>query len=527
MKILRQFIMKQKFLYSITAISLFTSCGHDHDHDHDGHHNHDHDNHHGHFQHSDDEDLDPIVITQYNKLTELFMEHPPLIQGKSSKFIIHLTRLVDFKPIRSGQLEVKIIPNTGKEVLVKSEMPARKGVYTPSVIPNFAGKAKMEISLFGKDINSTHSIPDVFVYKTEQEIESTPETEENSNEIVFLKEQQWEIEYATVPVIVKPMAKTVSATGILRLPKSNVVKLTSPIEGTVAWTESKKFLEIGSKVKEGDQLFLIKPNTGWNSGLSKLKEQYLLARLELEKLEDLLEKEAVAQKRVEEARIKMNTLAHALSRMGIRNPDGSTDSIIARINSPRDGLISLININPGERVKEGDVLAVIINSENMILEASIPNSRVAQIKETADATFRIGGDEMVYRISDLGGKPISEEPVPSKDTNFSKFVFQFPNKDGKFDTGTPVVVKITDRPKDKCVVIPEASVMEDQGRKMIYVQTAGETVEKRYPYLGDSDGEWTEVISGVNLDERIVTKGTSMIRLASLGEMEMGHGHAH
>jgi hypothetical protein len=69
--------------------------------------------------------------------------------------------------------------------------------------------------------------------------------------------------------------------------------------------------------------------------------------------------------------------------------------------------------------------------------------------------------------------------------------------------------------------------MEDQGRKMIYVQTAGETVEKRYPYLGDSDGEWTEVISGVNLDERIVTKGTSMIRLASLGEMEMGHGHAH
>ena len=38
--------MKQKFLYSITAISLFTSCGHDHDHD--WHHNHDHDNHHEH-----------------------------------------------------------------------------------------------------------------------------------------------------------------------------------------------------------------------------------------------------------------------------------------------------------------------------------------------------------------------------------------------------------------------------------------------------------------------------------------------
>ena len=111
--------MKQKFLYSITAISLFSSCGHDHDHDHDGNHNHDHDNHHehhdpdhGHGHHSDDEHLDPIVITQYNKLTELFMEHPPLIQGKSSKFIIHLTRLVDFKPIRSGQLEVKLIPKT-------------------------------------------------------------------------------------------------------------------------------------------------------------------------------------------------------------------------------------------------------------------------------------------------------------------------------------------------------------------------------------------------------------------------------
>jgi cobalt-zinc-cadmium efflux system membrane fusion protein len=62
---------------------------------------------------------------------------------------------------------------------------------------------------------------------------------------------------------------------------------------------------------------------------------------------------------------------------------------------------------------------------------------------------------------------------------------------------------------------------------LVYVQSGGQTVEKRYPRLGISDGQWIEVLNGVSAGERVVTRGAQMVRLSSLGDMEMGHGHAH
>jgi len=122
---------------------------------------------------------------------------------------------------------------------------------------------------------------------------------------------------------------------------------------------------------------------------------------------------------------------------------------------------------------------------------------------------------------------ISEEPIAAARAGFSRFLFEFENQNSQFAEGTAVSIRVLGEANQPCLAIPVEAVQEEQGLDLVYVQSGGETVEKRYPRLGISDGEWIEVLNGVSAGERVVTRGAQMVRLSSLGDMEMGHGHAH
>jgi multidrug efflux pump subunit AcrA (membrane-fusion protein) len=60
-----------------------------------------------------------------------------------------------------------------------------------------------------------------------------------------------------------------------------------------------------------------------------------------------------------------------------------------------------------------------------------------------------------------------------------------------------------------------------------YVQTEGESFEKRELKLGASDGEMVEVISGIVAGERVVSKGGYQIKLSTASGTLPAHGHEH
>ena len=78
------------------------------------------------------------------------------------------------------------------------------------------------------------------------------------------------------------------------------------------------------------------------------------------------------------------------------------------------------------------------------------------------------------------------------------------------------------------LTIPNQAIIEEQGRYSIFVQVTPELFEKREIKTGQTDGIRTEVISGLADNERIVTKGAVMIRLAqSTGALDAHSGHVH
>ena len=77
------------------------------------------------------------------------------------------------------------------------------------------------------------------------------------------------------------------------------------------------------------------------------------------------------------------------------------------------------------------------------------------------------------------------------------------------------------------LVIPVSAMVEEQGIYYVYVQTSGESFQKRELKLGANDGQKVQVLSGLAEGERVVTKGGYQIKLAQASGALPAHGHEH
>src|SRR6185503_17175439 len=58
-------------------------------------------------------EMPTLDVTDWTDKTELFMEYPPLVAGKTALFAVHLTRMIDFKPVTAGQTTLEFTPEGG------------------------------------------------------------------------------------------------------------------------------------------------------------------------------------------------------------------------------------------------------------------------------------------------------------------------------------------------------------------------------------------------------------------------------
>jgi len=469
-----------------------------------------------------------VVVTQYTAKSELFMEHGALVRGMPEQLVIHLTRTSDFTPITVGSLEVRLISASGETYSIIADRPARDGIFLPVLQPPFSGQVRMELSLSSPQLKDVQVLENVTVYGSTSAIPHAAAEPENPNAISFLKEQQWVIDFANEPAVRRAVKQSIPAVATFRIPSGGQAILPAPSAGIILFPPDSDALEAGMTVARGQSLFFIAPDANWREGLSQLREDYILAKSELDRVERLQAQEAVSARRVEEARVRFETLHFAIERLGGNVNSADVSSLQAEATAPIDGIASDVFVVSGQRVGGGDPLALIVNSDRLILEAHVLPSRLPPGKPITDLTFQVTGVKNPYRVSELNGQPLSMSPVASQQNGMAVVRFLIDNPDGRFVAGTKVSAHLLagDAGEER-VAVPISAIHEENGMPIVYVQSEGETIEKRTPRLGPTDGLFTQILSGVGEGERVVTRGAAFIRLSSLSTTEMGHGHAH
>jgi membrane fusion protein, heavy metal efflux system len=505
-----------KIFSIITLIAfIFTGCiGHTHDeeeHHHEG-----------------------ISITVWTDSTELFMEYPPLVVGEEAAFAVHLSNMKNFKPITEGTLQLIFSEAaSGERIDITSESPSHPGIFRPVITFNKVGNYTLNMKLESKQASDVFTINDIIVYKNNDAVPHEEDQPSGEEEISFLKEQQWKIDFKTEPLTKHTLSGSITAVGEL-LPKPQMhAEVSAPVNGLILADQSSVIPSIGTWVKKGTVLAVISPPGITGSGFIDIRNEYLLAKSEFERAERLLERKAIPQKRYDELKLKFETKKASYDVIAKQMDLGAADngvnnSVHLRLTAPIEGYLEEINFHIGESVTAGQKLFTISNPSRMILKVNVPLSMIDSVKNSTDASFKVESSSEDFRVSELNGKLISIGSIVNEISRTVPVYFEINNSAGKLKIGMFVQADIKTGKPAEVLSLPNSAIFEENGLYVAYVQLEGETFAKRFLTTGIRDKGYTEILNGIDEGERVVTAGGYQVKLASMStSVPTGHGHEH
>lgn len=471
-------------------------------------------------------------ITHFTDHTELLVEFPPLVVGEDATFAAHLTTLGDFKALADGRVSVRLSGGGEPDEVFSVDGTSQPGIFRPVVKPGHAGERELSIEVAAPGFSVTHELGPVTVHSDRKAAEAAPAAADEGG-IVFTKEQQWKVDFATTEATMRPVRASVAATGVLRASPDGEALLTAPAPGQVQAAGT--FPRLGQVVRKGQLLAYLVPRLGGETDLATLRAAAETARVEHDLAqEERVRTEALYREEVlPEKRLLAAQAAEAAARAALRAAQqrlgqygGAGGGIPLR--APVAGTLAEVRVLPGAFAQEGALLFHIADRSKLWLELRVPESEAARLATPTGAAFRVAGMERSIEIvPGKNGRLVAVGGVVDAATRTVPVVLEFSAIDVQLPIGMAVQAQVFAGEAREVVAIPASSVLDEAGVNVVFVMTGGESFERRQVRLGAREGDWVEVIDGVEPGQRVVSRGAYLVKLASTGTAQIGHGHAH
>ena len=194
--------------------------------------------------------------------------------------------------------------------------------------------------------------------------------------------------------------------------------------------------------------------------------------------------------------------------------------------APVSGFVKNILVTEGQFVASGTPLATISKNKRLLVQANVSQNYFSRLSSITSANFKTPQSDVVYKTTALNGRIVSYGKSASASTPFIPVTFEI-NNEGQLVSGSIIEIYLKSSTIADALVVPVSALIEEQGVFYVYVQTGGESFQKREVKLGASDGLNVQVLSGIVENERVVTKGGYQIKLSSASGALPAHGHEH
>jgi len=460
-------------------------------------------------------------ITLWTDSTELFMEHPALIVGRPEKFAVHITDLTDFAPLRAGRVTLRFQPRDGgAAVVVRQDTPRAPGIYGPAPEFKQPGIYDLVIIVDSPQAKDSLTVPSLRVYARADDApreEAAPQSG-----ISFLKEQQWKTPgFATAFAGTGSISSTFEASGTIEPAAGRAAEVTAPIAGLVDAGSVARSPAPGQRVQRGQVLASLTPSLGESgSAFAEARARLREAEDEHARAKRLVEAEAAPVRRLHEAEIRLQAAREALAGFG-----GASASSGGRVQvrSPIAGVVARRTITPGSHVAAGTPLFSIVDPSIVWLSVNVPAGQASLVNRASGAAFELEGNPRRYDVRRL----LSIGSVIDSLSRTLLVIYEVPNADGSVKIGATARVHVRTGQRVTGIVLPSTAILEEDGRPIAYVQTEGETFERRELKLGGQEDSRVLVLDGLKAGERVVTAAAYQVRLASLSTAAPAHGHEH
>lgn len=287
-----------------------------------------------------------------------------------------------------------------------------------------------------------------------------------------------------------------------------------PIKGTTIRSEAdgvvrEILFQPGTEVAAGTELVVLDQEVQ----LAQLESALAAERLTKKNLERT--RELHSRQNVSDDVLDRDQAEYDIARATVENLKASIDK--RTIRAPFAGRLGVRNLSLGDYISAGQQIVSLQSSEQVYVELSIPQNELALL--SVGLEVRLETD--AWPDSVFSGELTAINPEIDQATRSVLVQATFDNPDGKLLPGLYVNVSIIRPEKRQVVLAPKSSVMHANYGDSIFVvgnnpQGEGEVVEQRIVRLGESKGDFIEVIKGLEGTEEIVSSGAFKLRDGAL-----------
>jgi membrane fusion protein, heavy metal efflux system len=481
-----------------------------------------------------------LDVTSWTDASELFMEHPPFVAGRVTRFAVHLTRLSDFSALDAGRPSIQMTPESGgAAVTLPGSDPLRPGAFRVEGTLPPAGRYRWALLVDAPGLKDRHDlgVTTVFADEGAANAAAAQRPPEDAAAIAYLKEQQWTNPFATTVVQEGDVRTAIRVPASIQPVTGGEAIVSAPAGGRYA---SAALASVGDRVTAGQVLGRLEPRLAQMGddratlSAAVAEQQAVLdaARADLTRARRLLEERAVPARRVEEAQ-RAVTVAEARvqaaqARLAQRDQvlgtgGGAASGNAFVLRAPIAGTVAEVYAALGASYDEGAPLFRIVRTDRVELQALIPPAD-APLGQVTGLSFEVPGRS----------EPIPLDPDHQHDagvidpkTKALPVQIDVDNRRGQLLIGQSGTAVIYTGQRTRVPVVPRDAVLVESGRPYVFVQDGGERFARRYVEVASRDGDIVGIRSGVKTGERVVTRGAYDLQLASAAKGLPAEGHVH
>ncbi len=237
-----------------------------------------------------------------------------------------------------------------------------------------------------------------------------------------------------------------------------------------------------------------------------------------------------ARAAVETARVDVSHIRDEMRALGAPVPEGEQhnhhkDTSLVAVRAPVSGMVTERLVNAGAGVESGRPLFTIGNLSTVWVIANVPEAQIAQVHvgTPVEITATTLGDTR------SSGRVAYIDPQLNEDTRTARVRIEMPNPGERLKTGMFVQVGFqSGTPAEGHELVIRSEALQRIGeRTVVFVPREPEpgTFAVREVQVGAESGGYTRVIAGLELGQKVVTKGSFTLKTQMM-KGELGdHDH--
>ncbi len=240
-----------------------------------------------------------------------------------------------------------------------------------------------------------------------------------------------------------------------------------------------------------NECYLDSLGSGTGDRVRQAELAFNTGKLELEQMRQQLANE----RKVTDAGLSVKNLDINIARKNLGEMSRTLDD--AQIKAPRKATLTFINDQIGQKVSEGEKIAIISDLSHFKVDGEIADAYGDRIRVGSKAVVRIGRNERMDGIvSNI--TPLSRNGVISFSVRLDD------DADSRLRSGLKTDVYIMCNVMEDVRRIKNGSFYTGPGSYELFVFNGDDKLERRSVRLGDSNFEFVEVVDGLNDGDRVV-----------------------